>query len=257
MKKIILGTAVALLAASSAYAQDYQAELGTAYHNGDSFGNDFDGFALNAEVHLDKVNTGKGPLNEAAFLDKSSFVGLSWLTEDFDKGGSNDTVSLDGRFVTQDNVIIEAGFTDFENGEDFSLGLGMYLNETQDVVLTYQTFEHDHNKNEDKSSLGVDLHGVNPLNNTAALAYDFGLSVLDWDGDTGYEVSAGAEYYLDRMLSFSASLAFLDVDNYDESTFQVGVNYFVTPVVRIGADFITVGQDGDGDTLALNANIRF
>jgi hypothetical protein len=47
------------------------------------------------------------------------------------------------------------------------------------------------------------------------------------------------------------------VDDVDVSTFELGVNYFVTPVVSVGADFITLGQDGDGDSIALNANMRF
>lgn len=253
MNKILLGSAVALLAASTAYAQDYQAELGAAYLNGDVNGMDFDGVGLHAEVHLEKVDTGKGPLNEASFLDKSSFAELTWITLDPDaaNASSEDTISFDGRFVTQSNFIVEAGFTDLEDDEAFSVGLGMYINDTLDGVLRYQTFDEA-----DASSLSAALHSVNKLQGDSALAYDFGLAWLDENNDNGYQISAGADYYLDRKLSIGASLALASVDDVDVSTVQFGVNYFVTPVVRIGADYISLGQDGDGDTLALNANLR-
>jgi len=251
MNKVLLGTAVTLLAASSAFAQNYQAEFRADYLNGDVRDNDFDGFALSAQAHLDKVDTTKGPLNEAAFLDKSSFVDLSWLTLDFDEGGSDDTLSLEGRFVTQGNMIVEAGFSDFENDEAYSVGLGMYVNDALDAVLAYETFDEA-----DRSSLALDFHGVQLLNRTASLAYDYGVSVIDLNDETGYEGRLGADYYFNTMVSVGASLAWLDVDEFDSTTWQVGVDYFVTPLVRVGAEFITQGQDVERDSLGINASIR-
>lgn len=254
MKKILMGAAVTLFSVSTAFAQDYQVELGAAYLNGDVNGVDFDGIGLNAEVHFDKVNTRKGPLNEAAFLDKSSFANLTWITLDPDTAGADsaDTTTIQGRFVLEKQLILEAGYTDLEDDDAIRLGLGMYLNDTLDAVVNYEAYD-----DADASSLGVDFHGVNKLNGNASVAFDFGFALLDVNDDTGYGFSAGADYYIDRNFSFGGSLSLESVDDADLSTFQVGVNYFVTPVVRVGADFITLGQDGDGDTLAINANVRF
>ena len=111
MKKLLLGTAIAALAVSPvAFAQDYQFEVGAGYVNGDNGFVDYDGFGLNVRAHLDIVDTSKGPLNEAAFLDKSSFADLTWATAEADVSGAEsvDTIGLSGRFVTQGNVIIEA-----------------------------------------------------------------------------------------------------------------------------------------------------
>ena len=106
MKKLMIGTALTLYAFSTAYAQDYQVELGAAYLNGEINGVDYDGFGLNAEFHFEKVDTSKGPLNEAAFLDKSSFASLTWVTLDPDAPGadSEDTIDLEGRFILQNKL---------------------------------------------------------------------------------------------------------------------------------------------------------
>ncbi len=261
MKKILLGTVVSFLAATPTLAQDYQVELGAVYLDGDSSGVDFDGYGLNAEFHLDKVVTTKGPLNEAAFLDKSSFGSLTWVTAEFDLANSmsadSDIIGLSGRFVTQSNLIIEASYLDIDTdfvGDDtaISLGVGTYINENMDLVVTYEDLDEA-----DQSSLSVDVHGVNKLNGEASLAFDLGIAYLDENNDSGYGVSAGADYYLNKSLSFGAGLSLTSVDSEDVSSLGLRVAYFVTPVVGFGVSYETLGQDGDGDTIALSAAVRF
>ena len=259
----MLGTAVAVLASSVATAQDYQFEVGAGYVNGDMFGVDYDGFGINARGHLDRVDTTKGPLNEAAFLDKSSFVNLAWATIDPDTSSSNslDAFDLSGRFVTGKNLIIEAGYQDGEglfNGIPFddtiiSVGVGTYLEDNMAAVITYQTFD-----DADTNSLSANLHGINTLEGETSLAYDLGLGYIIDDGadDSGYIISAGADYYLDKALSFGAGIQLMSA-TIDVSTIDVRANYFVTPVVRLGLGYVTYGQDGDGDAIALDASMRF
>ena len=259
MKKLMLGTAVAVLASSVATAQDYQFEVGAGYVDGDMAGVDYDGFGLNARAHLDRVDTTKGPLNEAAFLDKSSFVDLTWATFEYDVPGSFsvDTIGLSGRFVTKGNVIVEASYSDIDSdvtGDEtvISLGVGTYINENTDVVVSYEDYDEA-----DRSSLSVDAHGVNKLEGETSLAFDLGLAYLDISDESGYGISAGADYYVDKALSFGAGASLMSVDNYDESSIDVRANYFVTPVVRLGLSYMTLGQDADGDAIELNASMRF
>ena len=259
MKKLMLGTAVAVLASSVATAQDYQFEVGAGYVDGDMAGVDYDGFGLNARGHLDRVDTTKGPLNEAAFLDKSSYVDLMWSTFEYDGPGSPsvDTIGLSGRFVTKGNVIVEASYSDSDSDVAvdetvISLGVGTYINENTDVVVSYEDYDEA-----DRSSLSVDAHGVNKLEGETSLAFDLGLAYLDWGSESGYGLSAGADYYVDKALSFGAGVALESVDNYDASSIDVRANYFVTQVVRLGLSYMTLGQDADGDAIELNASLRF
>lgn len=257
MKKLMLGTAVAVLASSVATAQDYQFEVGAKYITGELEGTDFDGYGLNARAHLDRVDTTKGPLNEAAFLDKSSFVTLAWETLDPDVSGANsfDELTISGRFVTEGNIIIEAGYQDEDLSDDtnISVGVGTYLSDNMDVVVTYQTYD-----DADTNLLSANLHGINTLEGETSLAYDLGLGYIIDDGadDSGYVISAGADYYLDKALSFGAGLE-LESATFDVSTIDVRANYFVTPVVRLGLSYMTLGQDADGDAIELNASMRF
>jgi hypothetical protein len=255
MKKLILGTVIAALTTAGAYAEDYQFELGAAYVTGDSFGADYDGFGFSGEFHFDKVDTSKGPLNEAAFLDKSSSVGAVWATTEFDVPGADaeDDITLLGRFVTGSDWIIEGSYQDKDDdGAIVTVGGGVYLNDTTDLVVSYQKYD-----DVDVSSLGADMHGLYSLNGGAALAYDLGASYLDVYDDTGYELRGGLEYYFNKSLSIGAGLSLYSVDAGDISTLSVGVNYFVAPSIKLSAEFATLGQDGDGDSILLGGVVRF
>lgn len=255
MKKILLGTAIAALATTGAYAEDYQFELGANYVTGENAGTDFDGFGVYGEVHLDTVDTSKGPLNEAAFLDKSSSVRLDWATKEDDVDGAEaaDNVTLSGRFVTQGDWIIEASYLDVD-GDDtaIALGVGVYLNDTMDLVVSYGTYD-----DADKSALAVDIHNVSSLGGDASLAYDVGVSYLDEYSETGYELRGGVDYYFNNAVSIGGSLKLNSINDVDTSTLAVGVDYFVAPAIRLSGEFYTLGQDGDGDGITLSGAVRF
>jgi hypothetical protein len=256
MKKTLLGAAIALLSSSVVYAQDYQFEIGAQYNTGDLSDLDYDGYGFNAQVHLDKVDTSKGPLNEAAFLDKSSFANLAWTTVTVDVpffgDQTADETSIGGRFVTGSNIIIEADYADMEDDSEYSIGAGTYISEMMDVVATYETADKA-----ETSTFSVDLHGLSPLKGATAVAFDAGLSYIDNDGDSAYEFNAGADYYLNNALSIGADVAFLNADDYDSSALSIGADYFVTPIARLGVAFTTLGQDADGQNIQVNGAVRF
>lgn len=258
MKKLVLGTAIAAaLATSVAFAEDYQFELGASYTTGDEADTDFDGFGFYGEFHFDNVDTTKGPLNEAAFLDKSSSVAVGWDTSEADGADdSNDMLSVAGRFVTSSNWIFEVGYVDTSTmgSDDFVIGagVGLYLNDNLDLVVSYATADEA-----DSSSLGVDLHGVNSLSGETALAYDFGAAYLDDGEETGFGLLAGIDYYFNKSFNLGASVALTSVDEVDESAISVGVDYFVAPSIKLSADFVTQGQDADGSAFVLGAAVRF
>lgn len=254
MKKTLLGVAIAALSSQAALAQDYQFEVGANYQTGDFFGTDYDGFGVNAEFHLDQVDTSKGPLNEAAFLDKSSSASIAWATveEDISGAESVDTFGIGGRFVTEGNIIIEANYSDLDYDKSFGFGVGTYINDTLDVVVNYQTLD-----DADESTLSANLHGLNDLAGEAALAYDFSVAYLDVVDENGFSIGAGADYYFNNAFSAGAAFEYASVDNADVTAVNVRADYFITPIARVGITYTSLGSDADGDELGINASVRF
>ncbi len=254
MKKSLLGAAIALLSSTVVYAQDYQFEVGGDYISAESMGIDVNGFGLNAQLHLDKVETSKGPLNEASFLDKSSFVSVAWATAKADQAGAEsvDSFGFGGQFVTADDIIIQANYLDLENDSAIGFGVGTYLKENLAAMVSYQTYDEA-----ELSRFSADIHGVDKLKGETSLGYNLGLAYLDSNGESAYNFSVGADYYLNNKLSIGAGLALLTADNYDETTVALRANYFVTPVAKVGASLTTVGQDGDGQAIQFSAAVRF
>ena len=64
---------------SSAQA-DYRWELGASYLKGD----DYQEGTIGGSYYFNDVDTSKGPLAEAAFLDKSSYVGAGYSQGEID-----------------------------------------------------------------------------------------------------------------------------------------------------------------------------
>lgn len=249
MKKQLLSIAIA--AAVSGYANAYQFELGAAYGQGDldfgGFSTDFDLTGLYGELHFEKVDTSKGPLAEAAFLDKSSFVDFSYTSVSPDDGDDTDTFGVGGRFVTGSNLIIEANYDSADDGDDdadtFGVGIGTYLNDTTDVVVSYNTTDED---NADLDELAVNLHGVSPLAQGASIAYDLGAALIDADDEDGYGLTAGATYYFNNQFGVGVSVDMVDIDDYEEDTVTLDVTYFVAPNVQLAFSYFDSSADLPG-----------
>lgn len=257
MKKVILGAAIAAIASTGAFAEDYQFEIGAGYETGDQSDVDYDGFGFYGEFHFDTVDTSKGPLNEAAFLDKSSFVRLDYSTGEADvpNAESEDETALSARVVTDSNLIVEAGYTD-ENGDNTILGIGVgtYLSDTMDVVVTYSTGDES-----EEDRLSAELHNVSDLGGGAAFSYDVGVAYID-DGlteETGHSLWLGGDYYFNNAVSVGASFQTTSINDGDESVITIGVDYFVAPSIRLSADYKTLGQDSDGSAILLTGAVRF
>ncbi|MAY39732.1 MULTISPECIES: putative porin [Spongiibacter] len=258
MKKTILAIAVA--AASAAATADYQGEVGVAYGQGEANSTDNDVVAFGGRYNFEMVDTSKGPQAEAAFLDKSSSAGLYYLSTEPDAAGADDEddIGVDVRVVTADNLIIEAAYSQFDDGSDdadtVSIGVGTYLNDTTDIVVTYSTTDADL---VDIDALNLDLHSVMKLQGTASLAYDLGASYIDAEDDDGYTLAAGATYYIDNNLGFSLAYDILDVDVYDTNTLSIGVSYFPMPEVELEINYFDQGGDDEADGILLGAAVRF
>ena len=265
MKKIVLASAIALATAGQAYA-DYQFELGGVYTSGEIGGTDYDGFGVGGEFHFDKVDTSKGPLAEASFLDKSSFVDFSFLSVEPDFAGADDieTTNIGGRFVTDSNLIIEADWSTVDTGladvDTIRVGVGTYINDTTDVVVSYSTEDDD---NADVDYLDVTFHGVNALNQGASVGYDVAVGYIDTDDDSGYHIDVGGTYYFNNMFGLGLSAGITDVGDFSSDTISLDASFFPSPQVEIYASIfdesteINGGGDVDSDGILIGAAVRF
>lgn len=258
MKKALIAVAVA--AASTAAIADYQGEVGVAYGQGEILNTDYDVVGFAGRYNFEMVDTSKGPHAEAAFLDKSSSVGFGYSRIEPDVSGADDIddMGVDVRVVTATNLIIEAAYSQTDDGTDeadtFALGVGTYLNDSTDIVATYSSVDDD---GDDLDALNLDLHSVVKLQGTASLAYDLGIGYLDADEDDGYSVNAGATYYVDNNLGFTLAGDMTDLGDVDSNTVSVGVSYFPMPEVEFAASYFDQGGDIDADGIMLGAAVRF
>ncbi|MFT6164893.1 MAG: hypothetical protein ACJA1T_000916 [Zhongshania aliphaticivorans] len=264
MKKTLLASAIAIVATSHAYA-DYQFELGAVYAQGESANTDYDGFGIGGEFHFDKVDTSKGPLAEASFLDKSSSLSFIFFSKEDDVANADEeeTTSIGGRFVTATNVIIEADWTTEDDGnsdtDTIRVGVGTYLNDNTDVVVSYTT-EDDNNA--DVDYLDVTFHGVNPLNQGASVAFDVAVGYIDTDDDSGYQIAVGGTYYFNTMFGIGLNAGIADVGDVTRDTVGIDASFFPSEQVELtlsifdsSTEFNNIDVDEDG--IMFGAAMRF
>lgn len=264
IKKITLGLALATSISIPAFAQEYQYELGLSYYSGDSFNTDFDGVTFEGTAHFSKVDTSHGPLSEASFLDKSSYVTLTLNAETFDiEDASGDTHSdtnnsLFSRFYANEVVIFEAtvrklrfaGENDYETV--LKAGVGFYANDTTDVVFSVENFDHA-----DQLALSVDSHGVYSVFGDMSIAYDAGIAFLDTKADKGTRVNAAVTFYPINSLGMGVSLTRVSVDDLLASRASVYVDYFVIDSLELNLAFTSEGIDAERDEVTIGAAFRF
>lgn len=261
MKKIILAGAISALTTLSAQA-DYQFEANVGYFQGDVENADFDGYALAATIFFESVDTSKGPLSEASFLDKSSGISLAFGTTEFDDfDNEEDISSVSGRFVLSNDFIIEADYTDFDFDTSFTIGFGKYLTESSDILISYTTFD-----DVDFNVLDLAFHSVNGLTGPASIAYDLGASYIDADNETGFGLNAGLTFYPTSQLGLGISGSYSSVDDTDVTTIELGAEYFFNENVAGSLTYSTSDTDFDNDfidttvtedTIALTLTARF
>lgn len=265
MKKTLL--AIAISTAAAAASADYQLEAGAFYGQGElGAGNaqsDYDLMGVAGRYNFESVDTSKGPHAEAAFLDKSSSVGFGYISREPDAAGTDDVDSFDFdvRVVTDTNLIIEAAYEESEAGDDesdtFGVGVGTYLNDTTDIVVSYQATNDDSNRDEDADQLNVVVHGVNPLTQGATLAYDAALSYIDGEDDDGHALAVGATYYFNKNLGVGLSADLTEVGDDNTDTVTLDVSYFPQPNIELMAAYFDQGGDEDIDGIMFGAAVRF
>jgi hypothetical protein len=239
-KKTALVAGVGLALSVTAQA-DYQWELGGDYTMSEfsadvktRSGQKIESDDLDADIarlygtwYLETVDTSKGPLSEAAFLDHASNITI------FGSDGEVDLSSLDDRLNDEDGQtfgfssryvaegpgwklsgwLVDLGFERAEPGDaeidTYNLGIGNYITPNTTLVLNYGNTSINNGGDSDAYSLEH-----------------------MWLMDNG-GFKARASYGVNTVKNAD------DID-----TYRVGGTWYFTNNLGVGADYLNTGQDG-------------
>ena len=272
MKKTLLALGLAVIT-SSTFAYDGQVDGGFTYTDWDNDIIDTDNtFNLKGTLYFDSVQTGNGPLNEAAFLGHNSnaYLGYSYNTmksnEVFGFKAESDIHHLTAGieyFVDQFYLNGEIGFGQ-QNAKATEYGQTLYDDDYD--VTTYRAlvgylpvsnlllaagidgYQGDNDEDED-NRFAVKAKYVAPLNNGQYINLEADGAFGDLDS-----VTIGADYYFDQAFSIGASYNIEDDGDEDTDYFAIRSKYFLNPNLAIGGQ---VGFGDDVQAFNINATLRF
>jgi len=239
-KKTALVAGIGLALSVTAQA-DYRWELGGDYTMGQvsadvksNAGNSSDDIdtdigRLYGTWYMETVDTSKGPLSEAAFLDHASNITISGSDGEVDLNSLDDRLSDDdgqtygiqSRYVAEgpgwklSGWLVDLGYERSEPGEaeidKYNLGIGKYITPNTTLVLNYNNI--DINNVGDSDGYSADLEHMFLMSN----------------GGFKARASAGRTIVKERD----------DIDSY-----RVGGTWYFTNNIGIGADYLSTGADG-------------
>ena len=236
--------AAALGISSLAMATDYSFELGGSWFDleyGSAWGTDF-------TWHFDPVRSGRGPLEQAGFLNRSSNLRLDYLRDtdgDFHAVAGTLELYLEGFYVG-------AGASRFSNGFDidsYSLRGGWMTGPNTRVTGNWDRIEAPFGSDIDIFSVGV--KHVQLLGGGTAFHIDTELGAAT-NGDTEVAYALRADYY--PMPEFGFGLRTFGIGS--DNDYGFGARYFFTP--QISGEFEWLRHDATSDdTVQFRLGARF
>lgn len=268
-KKTAIVAGVALTVAAGAQA-DYRWEADAAYQGinidlGFDDG-DVDRYAIGGAFFLNSVDTSKGPLSEAAFLDHASHVGIDYVYTDLDdivEDLDGDRYSIDGRYVTDSaGWIFEGSYSriepDFSDIDTYTLGFGKYLTEATTLVASYWSADVDEGGDTDGYQLGVE-HLWALSSSAIKLEGNYGFVDVD-DADDIDIYNLTATWYPQNNVGVGATYGNFDANGGEADTWAVFAEFFVTENIALNASYSEADIDDTDieiDTFEIGAKVRF
>ena len=248
--KMIAGFIGAVTIAGTAHAQSaYQAEVFGSYN--EVSGEDVSYLTIGGRLHFSPVDTKNHPLEEAAFLERSSHVEASWTRVDVSEEDDDaDLQSLSVNYYIPNSIFyVGAGIKRYDSDGDSDTQWNARLGITPiDGLLVWTEFYEDVDYGD---AVNVHAKYVTPLAGEQALNLVGGYA----DGERASKLYIGADYYIDRHLSFGGQLTSTDYDYASTATdFEVRANNYFTPNFNVGLSYV-FGEDED--SWGIRAGYRF
>ena len=239
---------------------------------------DVDRFGVAGRFYFNEVDTSKGPLGEAAFLDQSSFIFAGYIYTDLDdiiEDLDGDTYGISGRYVLGlDSIplIFEGSWTretpDFSDIDYYSFGFGAYLTDSTTVVLTYRTSDVDESDEVDAGDIDEYRIAVEHLwgldSGAIKLRGSYGwIDVDDNDINDGDDIDSwniGGTWYVSESLGFGLDYNRFDNFGLEEDTYGASAEWFVTENIGLTLAYEHSEIDDtdiESDAVILSGEFRF
>ncbi|HEX5381222.1 MAG TPA: porin Omp33-36 [Acinetobacter sp.] len=295
MKKLGLATAL-LLAMTGAQAYQFEVQGQSEYIDASAANDkDFTG-GVQGTYYFKDVDSSKGPLAEAAFLNQASNVSVAYNYAELDADvvahnyGAKAEAYIPTKFVpayasaSYSHTILDGknGLSN-DQGDRYALELGAlaapnflvavgYTNVADQFALdAFNVMSNGAVKavgetatiGEDQDAITARTKYVGNIDGTnMSIGFESGLVYGD---ATAYQLKT--DLYLNPKLSVGASYAESSYEGTPDSAWGANVNYFITPAVAVGASYVNanyqadkgqaVSYAGDTQTVGLNAKFRF
>lgn len=262
---LIAGISLALSATAQA---DYNWEVDAGYARGSydydfrntDFGNsgdstDSDIFNIGGTYFLETVDTSKGPLGEAAFLDHASSIGISFTDGELDLSGGDDadgqTYNVDMRYVAEgpgwklSGVIADVSYERAEPGDrevnTWGVGVGYYITQNTTAVLNWENTNI--NNGPDADSWGLDVEHFFAFSNGGLKARANGGKTVVSGLDDPTTWGLGATWYLNNNWGFGLDYEQDDFNGFETEVVSVNVEWFITENFAVDLSYTDVSPD--------------
>lgn len=268
MKKLGLATAL-LLAMTGAQAYQFEVQGQSEFIDNTANHNDFTG-AVQGTYYLNNVDSSKGPLAEAAFLNQVSNVSVAYNYGENKQAGErtvNHTYGVKAEAYIPTKLVpayasasynhtisdSKTGGAD-DNGDRYALEFGALVAPNFLVAVGYTSVADQVSYDafnilsngvakaaiesktiaEDQDAITARTKYVGAIDGTnMSIGFDAGLV---YGEDSAYNL--GTTLYLNNKLSVGVSYMESSYDFSPSNAWGANVNYFVTPAVSVGASYV-------------------
>lgn len=268
MKKLGLATAL-LLAMTGAQAYQFEVQGQSEFIDNTANHNDFTG-AVQGTYYLNNVDSSKGPLAEAAFLNQVSNVSVAYNYGENKQAGErtvNHTYGVKAEAYIPTKLVpayasasynhtisdSKTGGVD-DNGDRYALEFGALVAPNFLVAVGYTSVADQVSYDafnilsngvakaaiesktiaEDQDAITARTKYVGAIDGTnMSISFDAGLV---YGEDSAYNL--GTTLYLNNKLSVGVSYMESSYDFSPSNAWGANVNYFVTPAVSVGASYV-------------------
>jgi hypothetical protein len=297
-KKTALVAGIGLALSVTAQA-DYRWELGGDYtaaqtdstlknrNTGASQSNNVDSDIgrLNGTWYMENVDTSKGPLSEAAFLDHASNITVSGSDGEvqLSQVGNNNTLSdedgqrygIESRYVAEgpgwklSGWLVDLGYNRFEPGDleinNYNLGIGKYVTPNTTVVVNYGNTSVNNGGDVDSYTLDLEHMFLMSKGGFKARASAGRTTASGRDDVDTYLL--GGTWYFTNNIGIGADYLNTGANGYEIQGWQVNSEWFITEAFAVNLaysqldpddiDFTNVKLEQETDALTLGAKFRF
>ncbi|AXY58135.1 carbapenem susceptibility porin CarO [Acinetobacter chinensis] len=278
MKKLGLATAL-LLAMTGAQAYQFEVQGQSEYIDNTVNDKNFTG-AVQGTYYFKNVDSSKGPLAEAAFLNQASNASLAYnygdydVKADADKNFVSHTIGAKAEAYVPTKVVPVYASVNYnhtitdgkdgqkdDDGDRYALEFGAVVAPNFLVAVgytsvadqtSYDAFNIMNNGvakaalesaaiNQDQDAITARAKYVGAIDGTnMAVGFESGIV---YGEDTAYNLKT--DLYLTPALSVGASYAESSYAGSPDKAWAANVNYFITPAVAVGASYVNANYEAD------------